>query len=315
MSDNLMRLLRLADYTTVVDCQYDEVAQWPAGELDRCLTTGLLSPAEPAQSVVCEECGEIEDVVLMESVVTPPFAPYVRCALAGAYRISRERLQRWQMSIHQLIDVAFREIDLVGIRHELVRMRIWRLGKSRWAGTQWNVYFGRALQCGDAWQIVNQASVPARSVLFVPSRTPDADIRVAKMPIVIGLDTVVSWNGDNLQIDHAFVEQQLASELAVLSAEKSFPKRGSRAALIESICRELAEHLRAARDYAEETLDRTGAPRLLPRPTKELLARRLGVNQSTISRCFEDKSGGEIRMLWEVAANLDRLMSAAGCRA
>lgn len=47
----------------------------------------------------------------------------------------------------------------------------------------------------------------------------------------------------------------------------------------------------------------------------ELLARRLGVNRSTVSRCFEDESGGNIRMLWEVAADLDRLMSAAGCRA
>ena len=317
MSDNLMRLLRLADYTTVVECQFDEVAQWPAGELERCLAVGLLSPAEPAQSVVCEECGEIEEVVLMESVVTPPFAPYVRCALAGAYRIRRERLQRWQMSIHQLIDVVFRGIDLVGIRHELIRMRMWRLGKSRWARTQWNVYLGRALQCRDAWQIINHASLPARSVLFVPSRPPETDVRIARMPVVIGLDTIVSWSGDKLQIDQAQVEQQLASELAAskLLSEKPLSKRGSRAALIDSLRRELEEHLRAARDYAEEMLERTGTPQLLPRPTMELLARRLGVNRSTVSRCFEDESGDQIRMLWEVAADLDRLWSAAGCRA
>ncbi|HUE69857.1 MAG TPA: hypothetical protein VMP01_03125 [Pirellulaceae bacterium] len=317
MSDNLTRMLRLTDYTTVVECKFDDVAEWPVGELNRCLSAGLLSPAEPAQSVVCEECGEIEDVVLMESVVSPPFVPYVRCGLVGAYRITKERLQRWRMSVHQLIDSAFRGIDFVGGRHELTRMRMWRLGKSRWAGTHWNVHFGRALQCRDAWQIINRASLPARSVLFVPSKAPEADDRITRMPVVIGLDTVLSWNGDHLRINHAQIEQQLACELAaskLLSGDKPFPKRGSRAALIESLRRELEEHLRAARDYAEETLDRTGTPQLLPRPTMELLAKRLGVNRSTVSRCFEDKSGGQIRMLWEVAADLDRLLSAAsGC--
>lgn len=317
MSNSLTRLLRQADYTTVVETLFDEVAGWPAGELERYLSAGMLSPSEPARSLVCDECGEIEDIVLMESVVSPPFVPYLRCGLVGPYRIASQRLQRWQMTIPQLLDVAFRGLELAGNREEISRMRMWRLGKARWAGTSWSIFFGRALHSRDTWQIINQANMPVHSVLFAPSRAFQADIRVERMPIVFGLDTVLSWRGNDLHFDHAQVEQHLAFELETRESSptaRPIPKRASRAALIESLRQELAEHLRSARDFANETLQRTGTPELLPRPTMELLAKRLGVSKSTVSRCIEDASAHEVRLLWEVAGDLDRLLSAAGCR-
>jgi hypothetical protein len=199
-------LLRLADYTTVIEIPFDDVAGWPTGELDRYLKAGLLSPSEPARSLICEECGELEDVILMESIVSPPFVPYLRCGLVGSYRIASERLQRWQMSIAQLMDAAFGGLALAGSREELVRKRMWRLGKVHWAGTQWSVFFGRALHCRDAWQNINQATMPARSVLFTPSRAFQADIRVERMPAMIGLDTVLSWNAGELHFDYGQVD-------------------------------------------------------------------------------------------------------------
>jgi AraC-like DNA-binding protein len=313
MSESLVRLVRQIDHTTVVETQYDEVASWPKGELDRYLAAGLLSPAEPAHSLVCEECGELEEVILLDSIVTPPFAPFLRCGKAGPYRVAMERLQRWQMSVLQLVDALFRHVPLIGSREEVVRHRIWRLGKVRWAGVFWQVYFGRALQRRDAWHAINQAAFPARSVLFVPSKAYQADVRILKMPVVIGLDTVISWNGEALAFDQAQVEQQLALELAasqMTPTSKPLPKRATRTALIEQLRRELEEHLRSARDYAQVTQDRTGTPELLPRPTMEFLAKRLGVNKSTISRCFEDESGGDLRFMWEMAADVDRIVGA-----
>jgi len=316
MSKSLMRLLRLADYSTRVELPYDDIARWPDGEFDRSLKAGLLTPGQPAHSLVCEECGETEDVVLMPSIVEPPAVPYLRCGLVGPYRIYAERLQRWQMSIPQLMNAVFGGLDLVGNREEIVRLRLWRLGKARWAGALWTVYFGRALHCRDAWQIINRSAMPARSVLFVPSKAIQADVRVERMPLMFGLDTLVSWNGDQLHFDIAQVEQHLALELAAsqfLPTAKPVPKRGSRTALIESLRQELEDHLRSARDYALETQQRSGTPELLPRPTMEFLAKRLGVNKSTVSRCLEDDSASDLRLLWEIAGDLDRLLSAAGC--
>jgi hypothetical protein len=91
-------------------------------------------------------------------------------------------------------------------------------------------------------------------------------------------------------------------------------KRASRTALIELLRREIEEHLRSARDYARATQDRTGTPLLLPRPSMEHLARRFRVHKSTISRCLRDKGAATLRMLWDVAADLDRILGAAGER-
>lgn len=89
----------------------------------------------------------------------------------------------------------------------------------------------------------------------------------------------------------------------------ALPKRGSRTALIEALTRELEVHLRGARDYALSMQERTGTPQLLPRPKMELLARKLGVHKSTVSRCFEDATARELRFLWDLAADLDRILS------
>lgn len=316
MFKGLSQLLAQADYKTLISTNFDETREWPDGELDRCLAAGLLFPAEPALGLCCEECGEYEDVVMIDSVVSPPCVPYLRCSEVGSYRIDPQRLQRWGCSIPQLLDAVFQVISFAGNRNEIARLRLWGLGKVRWAGSRWTVFFGRALHCRDGGQILRQADLPAKSVLFVPSRPPTFEPQLEQMPIVIGLDTVVDWNGNHLRLDLAQIEQQLADELAASQTpppEKPVPKRGSRTATIEALRRLLEEHLRAARDHALSTIDRTGTPELLPRPRQDLLARQLGVDKSTVTRCLEDESARELRYLWEMAADLDRIIATIQC--
>ncbi len=55
-------------------------------------------------------------------------------------------------------------------------------------------------------------------------------------------------------------------------AERKPPhKRAKRAGEIAALTREIREHLRTARDYAETTLRQTGEATLLPRPTQDEL--------------------------------------------
>jgi len=76
----------------------------------------------------------------------------------------------------------------------------------------------------------------------------------------------------------------------------------------------MIEHLRTARDYALETRERTGTPELLPRPSQKQLATRLGISESNVSRCQHDKSARELALLWEWAADLDRVLAYSGRR-
>jgi len=84
-------------------------------------------------------------------------------------------------------------------------------------------------------------------------------------------------------------------------------KRSGRAAKIEAVRKELIEHIRAARDHAH-SLKQTGRqPRLLRRPTKAELARRAGVRDYDVTRCFRDDP--QIRLLWNMADDLDQVMA------
>ena len=79
-------------------------------------------------------------------------------------------------------------------------------------------------------------------------------------------------------------------------------------AVIEMLTHEMQEHLRAVRDHAVDALDRTGTPQLLPRPSRDLLARKVGVHKSRVTRAFQDTEARELRFLWDLAADLDRIL-------
>ena len=85
-------------------------------------------------------------------------------------------------------------------------------------------------------------------------------------------------------------------------------KRANRAADIESITNEMIHHLLAARDHAHSTKDFGGQPMLLPRPRKKDLALRTKLDPTKVSRCMNDESARELRILWDLALDLDQVM-------
>ncbi len=87
-------------------------------------------------------------------------------------------------------------------------------------------------------------------------------------------------------------------------AAKPKRKRESRATTLDGLKRELREHLRAAKAHYHGMAER-GRADLLPRPTQQDLARRLGVSEPTVSRCLNDELDQELKMLWAGAADID----------
>lgn len=83
-------------------------------------------------------------------------------------------------------------------------------------------------------------------------------------------------------------------------------KRAGRAGNIEGLKKELVDHIRAARDNAQESISRDMKPVLLPRPKKQELGKRVGVKPYKVTRCFKDSA--ELRRLWTLAADLDSIL-------
>jgi hypothetical protein len=89
---------------------------------------------------------------------------------------------------------------------------------------------------------------------------------------------------------------------------KAKAKRGSRAADIEALTREVKILLRGARDHAFDTKTRTGTPLLLERPTQSKLAEMAGVNDYDVTRCLQDPAGEWLKFWWEALDDLDLVM-------
>lgn len=105
-------------------------------------------------------------------------------------------------------------------------------------------------------------------------------------------------------------ETNSATTATIVSKSKPrrAPQRGTRAANIEKLEKELEKHLLAARDHAHSLRDRDREPALLPRPTQKELARRTGLTQPDVSRCLRDQRAKVLKILWETAESLDEVM-------
>ena len=85
-------------------------------------------------------------------------------------------------------------------------------------------------------------------------------------------------------------------------------KRRDRAAGIDALRKELVQHIKAAREFAQAAIDEGREPQLLPRPLRTDLAERLGMSNSAVSRCFNDSAAAELKLLWKTAGDLEAVM-------
>lgn len=58
--------------------------------------------------------------------------------------------------------------------------------------------------------------------------------------------------------------------------------------------------------------DTLGTPELLPRPSQQDLAKRAGLTETDVSRCLKDPAARELRLQWETALELDKVLGWIG---
>jgi len=137
--------------------------------------------------------------------------------------------------------------------------------------------------------------VPASSTVKPPTDESSSGSRNGSDGnVIITLD-----EKDRLVLNRAALLQHVQATSAEKSSKKRQRKRTARATAINAIKSALKEHLRAARDYAYETKQRSGVPGLLPRPTQKQLAQELDLSEPTVSRALNDDSDKELQVLWQ----------------
>ncbi|NIA07160.1 MAG: hypothetical protein GWP14_05930 [Actinobacteria bacterium] len=90
--------------------------------------------------------------------------------------------------------------------------------------------------------------------------------------------------------------------------KKPVPMRGTRSANIEKLEKALERHIKSSRDYAHTAKQQGRVPKLLPRPTRTVLGKQVGLSPSQVSRCMNDPRARLLKLLWHTADSLEDVM-------
>ena len=281
------------------------------GSRDRLVGAGFLRETAPAAIALCTACGggHVRAVSWVEEPGTGARHAYLPCPNCGLVRVEPARLRRWAVDAHALLTAVFGAARGRAAVSELVPNRLWYLGTATWLGRSRQAYFTRSAHV-HARPAVRAALDPhPRAVLFHPTEHARRAWGATTPNPSIALESVVALDPDGVRFDTALVDAHLADAGCAEPKPKAPIKRGPFAAKIETLVRELRAHVRAARDHAFSLRDLGRPPALLPRPTQKMLAASCGLSETDVSRCLNDPDAVLLQLLWETAADLDRVLS------
>lgn len=275
---------------------------------------GLLRQAEPATSMPCAECGDsrLLPITYIRDEVDRSMRGYTACAHCGVNAVDMSCVQRWNIDVCALIERTLAACDDVQLDvSELIPDRLWAAGRTSWPGRSQELYFARGYCRGRDDAVVDALRRRSKTVLLMPTEAAVVRWGDATENVVVSLEAVARLTDGGIELSRDLIEARFATTKQRASSPKP-RRRSTRTVDIERLEKELIAHLRAARDHAVMTRDLSGQPSLLDRPTKEQLGKQAGVSPSSVTRCFQDKAGEKLRFLWELAADLDRIIGYRG---
>ena len=207
-----------------------EVAAWPEGHAERLTAAGVLRRDDNATTVVCDACHEehVEEVGLIESPAGSAVRAYIHCPEAGRVRVPMDMLKQWVVDFDGLARAAARGLDLAGEVEEIVRARLWFLGKTRIGGRSRDVFLARGATWIDAPGVhsaCERLNASKGALVLVPGEVPPQDVWTGEPPAVVALKLVAGLEEDHLTFDRDHLEGLLTGDRrkAPIKAQESFP--------------------------------------------------------------------------------------------
>ncbi|HHM11911.1 MAG TPA: XRE family transcriptional regulator [Planctomycetaceae bacterium] len=305
MSRALQRLLSRLEVSPPVIGADEANRDW--GPLfDPLVGRGIVRPIAAASAVDCSDCSRRCRVEFLQDD-SGNRRGFIHCPDCGIAEVPLERLERWEIDVEFFLRAVFADARLVPRRET---QRLWHVGSATWCGRSRQVWFVRGLARDG--RIDDVLERHPKAVVFAPTEDGARRWHERRGTLVISLESCLALRDGRLVLERDVVEGRIADSGLAGPKPKRPKKRAARAANIERLERELIAHLRAARDHAFATRDGPDGPQLLPRPSQEELARRTGMSKSTVSRCFNDDHARELKLYWETALDLDRIMAFKG---
>ena len=304
MDDPLRRLLTRWELQPPRFDAYD--FRRPQAEfLYQLIDAGVLVPSTPLGTWDCADCGSVCRLIYVDQPGGGQ-RTFAACPRCGPMEVRSENLRRYEIDSQRLLESIFEGYRLAV--ESLNRLGLWRVGRHKIGERSREVYFSRGSDGGLISTVCDVLGSHGKSCVFTPTRVSALKLSENLSCVVVGLEDVLDWTGNGFQLDDDAINGRFDSLESAPKPAKPKPKRSTRAAAIEALRRELNAHIVAAADHAFDTQARTGTPVLLPRPTQAELAARINVSAPTLSRCMEDRSAPELRILWDAADDVYEVM-------
>lgn len=285
----------------------DDVANWPPGTAGDLKRLSLLRQADTSSHVTCDACTEehVEQVMRI-SYPDGQVRFFIRCPEHGRIEVDRDRLLQWSVHFDPVCRFLAGEFHIREEPEETVPARLWKIGRASLAGRSRVVWIGRGLGWPDTERFSKALPSGRLPVLFVLGGHPKAGLLNLEPDSIIEIPQVVSLSNGRLTLDRAAIENQLSS-WGVKAKAKPPRKRAPRAAAIDVLQKALIQHINAARDHADAAEARGVKWKPIPRPTQKQLAAETGLSRTRVSHALRDRNAPTLKMLWETAANPDRV--------
>jgi hypothetical protein len=261
---------------------------------------GILLPAPPAHAVHCGGCGERAELVwVTESGAN---VPYSRCARCGPDAIVPNSLLRWVIDLQVVAKRLALLIGSTSVPAEVLPNAAWHLGRLQLASARPAVYLLRSVGMIDE-SFRRSLQDPRKSVLvLLPT-----EHAVASWPgAALALESLTTWSAGVL----TFVKEWRAIADSVFKTirakkDKVHPKRGIRLKNIEVLTKFLRQYVKDMRECATTSFLIAKTTIHLPPLTQKELGERVGLDESTVSRCLADEDAFELRVRWEEMSGRD----------
>jgi len=286
----------------------DEVMKRWAGILAPLHSTGVLHPTVPASDWWCDECCQSH---LVEYHDTPKGTLGFVVGDCGVTRLKRSQTDQFQIDTERLLALLF-----AGSRLSIqpsVGERLWNIGRHTIGSHSRELRFVRGISPRTNRAIVDKLKSQPKAILFTPSVGCAAFWQRQVPCLVLALEEVATPTSTTFSIKWEAIEESFSDHTQVKDTPtKPRQKRGTRTAKIERLRDELKRHLASAADHAVATAEGEGCAALLPRPSKTELAKLAGMSKYDVTRCFNDATASELRLLWDTADNLEAVLRLRG---
>lgn len=177
------------------------VASWPPSVCQKLVDLNFIIPAVNANRVLCPECGEHEEDVVIAEGPGDALRLFVPCPKVLRARLFPDDLRQWAVSGSAIAEALGITMGLTGRCTELVPDRLWRLGRTNWHGESRDLMFARGLHWDDGATVRTEVVRGRKPIVFVPGRLPPDGFWRRRVPPVLMLSQFTSLYDGEIEIE------------------------------------------------------------------------------------------------------------------